>query len=343
MKAGMIMLLSNQSEYSMLLKSIKEQIQASQYRAVSAVNRELISLYWNIGRSILDNQAREGWGSRFIDRLADDIKMDFPTITGFSVRNLKYMRKFAEEYPDFEFVQTVSAQITWSHNIALMDKIKDKQERIWYINKSIENGWSLNVLLHQIETNLYIRQVIAEKTTNFERLLPLPQSELAMETLKDPYVFDFITLKESMKEADLEQELIGKITHFLLELGAGFAFIGNQYHLSVGDEDFYIDLLFYNTKLRCYFVIELKTGKFKPEYAGKLNFYLSAVDAMLKTEHDGPSIGIILCKEKNKLVAEYALRDMTKPIGVSEYKLFSTLPEDLRSIVPEIEDIEQLE
>lgn len=337
------MLLSNQSEYSMLLKSIKEQIQASQYRAVSAVNRELISLYWNIGRSILDNQAREGWGSRFIDRLADDIKMDFPTITGFSVRNLKYMRKFAEEYPDFEFVQTVSAQITWSHNIALMDKIKDKQERIWYINKSIENGWSLNVLLHQIETNLYIRQVIAEKTTNFERLLPLPQSELAMETLKDPYVFDFITLKESMKEADLEQELIGKITHFLLELGAGFAFIGNQYHLSVGDEDFYIDLLFYNTKLRCYFVIELKTGKFKPEYAGKLNFYLSAVDAMLKTEHDGPSIGIILCKEKNKLVAEYALRDMTKPIGVSEYKLFSTLPEDLRSIVPEIEDIEQLE
>ena len=330
-------------EYRQLLSSIKEQIQTSQFRAISAVNRELIALYWNNGRLILDNQKRDGWGSRFIDNLAADIKLDFPEMTGFSVRNLQYMRKFAQEYPDFEFVQTVSAQIAWSHNVLLLDKIGDAKERKWYMVKCAENGWSLNVLRHQLETRLYERQAIAEKTTNFKSTLPSPQSELAEETLKDPYIFDFITLTESLKEADLERALVAKITRFLLELGAGFAFLGNQYPITVGDEDFYIDLLFYNTKLRCYFVIELKTGKFKPEYAGKLNFYLSAVDDMLKTENDNPSVGILLCKEKNKMVAEYALRDMTKPIGVSEYKVFSELPDDLRKALPAIERLEELE
>jgi len=330
-------------EYRQLLSSIKEQIQTSQFRAISAVNRELIALYWNNGRLILDNQKRDGWGSRFIDNLAADIKLDFPEMTGFSVRNLQYMRKYAQEYPDFEFVQTVSAQITWSHNVLLLDKIGDAKERKWYMVKCAENGWSLNVLRHQLETRLYERQAIAEKTTNFKSTLPSPQSELAEETLKDPYIFDFITLTESLKEADLERALVAKITRFLLELGAGFAFLGNQYPITVGDEDFYIDLLFYNTKLRCYFVIELKTGKFKPEYAGKLNFYLSAVDDMLKTENDNPSVGILLCKEKNKMVAEYALRDMTKPIGVSEYKVFSELPDDLRKALPAIERLEELE
>jgi len=330
-------------EYRQLLSSIKAQIQTSQFRAISAVNRELIALYWNIGRLILDNQQRDGWGSRFIDNLAADIKLDFPEMTGFSVRNLQYMRKYAQEYPDFEFVQTVSAQITWSHNVLLLDKIGDAKERKWYMVKCAENGWSLNVLRHQLETRLYERQAIAEKTTNFNNTLPSPQSELAEETLKDPYIFDFIALTENLKEADLERELIAKITRFLLELGAGFAFLGNQYPITVGDEDFYIDLLFYNTKLRCYFVIELKTGKFKPEYAGKLNFYLSAVDDMLKTENDNPSVGILLCKEKNKMVAEYALRDMTKPIGVSEYKVFSELPDDLRKALPAMERLEELE
>jgi len=264
-------------------------------------------------------------------------------MTGFSVRNLKYMRKFAQEYPDYEFVQTVSAQITWSHNVLLLDKTGDAKEREWYMVKCAENGWSLNVLRHQLESRLYERQALAEKTTNFNSTLPSPQSELAEETLKDPYVFDFITLSENLKEADLERELIAKITRFLLELGAGFAFLGNQYSITVGDEDFYIDLLFYNTKLRCYFVIELKTGKFKPEFAGKLNFYLSAVDDLLKTKGDNPSVGILLCKEKNKMVAEYALRDMTKPIGVSEYKVFSELPDDLRKALPAIERLEELE
>lgn len=337
------MLPSNQNEYKSLLASVKEQIQSARFRAVSVVNRELICLYWNIGKLILDNQEKAGWGSKFIDSLAADIRSGFPEITGFSVRNLKYMRKFAEEYPDLEFVQTLSAQITWSHNIALMDKTKDPQERIWYIQKSIENGWSLNVLIHQIATNLYSRQALADKTTNFGRLLPPPQSDLAEETLKDPYVFDFVTLTERIKEVELERALVSKITRLMLELGTGFAFIGNQYHIAVGNSDFYIDLLFYNTKLRCYFVIELKTGEFKPEYAGKLNFYLSAVDELLKSEHDHPSIGMILCKKKDKVVAEYALRDMTKPIGVSEYKLFEELPEDLRRIVPELEDLERLE
>ncbi|MDL2218471.1 PDDEXK nuclease domain-containing protein [Christensenellaceae bacterium OttesenSCG-928-M15] len=335
--------LSNHDEYKRLLNDIKQQIQSSQFRAISAVNRELILLYWNIGKLILENQQNEGWGSKFIDNLAADIKLDFPEITGFSVRNLKYMRKFALEYSDIEFVQTVSAQITWSHNILLLDKIAGHEARKWYMEKSVENGWSLNVLRHQIETNLFERQAIAEKTTNFNSMLPSPQSELAEETLKDPYIFDFITLSENLKEADLERELTAKIARFLLELGAGFAFLGNQYHLTVGGEDFYIDMLFYNTKLRCYFVIELKTGKFKPEYAGKLNFYLSAVDDILKSKEDNPSIGILLCKEKNKIVTEYALRDMTKPIGVSEYKVFSELPEDLRNALPAIERLEELE
>jgi len=330
-------------EYKHLLKNIKEQIQSSQFRAISTVNRELIVLYWNIGKLILDNQQKDGWGSKFIDNLATDIKLDFPEITGFSVRNLKYMRKFAQEYPDFEFVQAALAQITWYHHIALLDKVKDASARKWYVQKTAENGWSRNVLVHQIEIQLYERQAIAEKTTNFERMLPSPQSELAEETLKDPYIFDFIKLSENLKEADLEKELTAKITRFLLELGAGFAFLGNQYHLSVGDEDFYVDLLFYNTKLRCYFVIELKTGKFKPEFAGKLNFYLSAVDDILKTDGDNPSVGILLCKEKNKMVAEYALRDMTKPIGVSEYKVFSELPDDLRNALPAMERLEDLE
>ena len=336
------MLFAN-DEYGHLLKNIKEQIQSAQFRAISTVNRELISLYWNIGKLILDNQQRDGWGSKFIDNLAVDIKSDFPEITGFSVRNLKYMRKFAQEYPDFEFVQASLAQITWYHHIALLDKVKDTSERKWYIQKTTENGWSRNILVHQIETKLYERQAIVEKTTNFNRILPSPQSELAEETLKDPYIFDFITLSENLKEADLEQALIAKITRFLLELGAGFAFLGNQYHLSVGDEDFYIDLLFYNTKLRCYFVIELKTGKFRPEFAGKLNFYLSAIDDILKTDDDNSSVGILLCKEKNRIIAEYALRDMTKPIGISEYKLFSELPHDLRSAIPAIERLEDLE
>ncbi|MEF2910718.1 MAG: PDDEXK nuclease domain-containing protein, partial [Phascolarctobacterium sp.] len=254
---------------------------------------------------------------------------------------LKYMAKFAEIYPDREFVQQVVAQIPWGHNIVLLDKVADMDERKWYIKKSAENGWSRNVLVHQIESNLYQRQVLADKVTNFDHRLPSPQSELAAQTMKDPYVFDFIPFREDMLERDIEQALVRDVTKLLLELGTGFAFLGNQYHLNVGGDDFYIDLLFYNLNLRCYVVIELKTGDFKPEYAGQLNFYLSAVDGILKKEQDNPSIGLLLCKSKNNVVAEYSLKDISKPIGVSEYKITSSLPDDLEKQLPSVEDIQK--
>lgn len=327
--------------YINFFKNIKNKIIDSQRKAVIAVNTEIIMLYWEIGNLILEKQGSYGWGSKIIDNLAMDLKGAFPEIKGFSSRNLKYMRKLADEYRDIEFVQQVVAQISWSHNIILMDKVADIEIRKWYIQKSIENGWSRNILLNQISYNLYERQALENKITNFDKTLVDPQSELATQTLKDPYVFDFLTLSEDAKEKDLEAQLVKHITKFLLELGSGFAFVGNQYHLEIGGDDYYIDLLFYHLKLRCYVVIELKTGKFKPEYAGKLNFYLSAVDDLLKTENDNPSIGIILCKEKNKLIAEYALKDMTKPIGVSEYKILQNIPEELKSSLPTVEEIEE--
>ena len=250
------------------------------------------------------------------------------------------MAKFAAEYPEREFVQQAVAQIPWGHNIIIMDKIESKEQRIWYIKKVIENGWSRDVLVHQNESGLYERQEIVEKITNFERHLPEPQSELAVQTMKDPYVFDFIALKEDMKERDIEQALVKDVASLLLELGTGFAFVGNQYHLNVGGDDFYIDLLFYNLNLRCYVVIELKTGDFKPEYAGQLNFYLSAVDGILKKDTDNPSIGLLLCKNKNNLVAEYALKDMSKPMGVSQYEITKSLPKEYENQLPSVEDLQ---
>lgn len=275
-----------------------------------------------------------------MDNLAKDIKLSFPSATGFSVRNLKYMAKFAQAYSDREFVQMVSAQIPWSHNIAILEKMKAPEQRIWYIQKTAENGWSHNVLIHQIESGLYQRQVITDKISNFEHRLPAPQSELAVQTMKDPYIFDFIPFREDMVERDIERVLVQDVTKLLLELGTGFAFLGNQYHLDVGGDDFYIDLLFYNLNLRCYMVIELKTGEFKPEYAGQLNFYLSAVDGLVKQPQDNPTIGLLLCKSKNNLVAEYSLKDMSKPIGVSEYRVTSSLPAELEKQLPSVEDIQ---
>ncbi len=329
-------MLINNSDYLGIIDDIKNQIHIARHKAVLGANKELICLYWNIGKIINDNSS---WGNKFIENLARDIKLEFPSVTGYSVRNLKYMAKFQSEYADFQIVQTLSAQLTWSHNTTLLDKIKDKNIRTWYAKKCIENGWSINVLTHQIELNLYERQVLSGKVQNFSDILPSPQSELAMQTMKDPYIFDFITADENANERHIETELVRNITKLLLELGTGFAFLGNQYHLEVGDEDFYIDLLFYNLKLKCYVVIELKTDKFKPEYAGKLNFYLSAVDGILKSETDNPSIGILLCKKKNDIIAEYALKDMTKPMGISEYKLTGTLPEKLEDTLPSAEDI----
>ena len=333
-----LQMLMNSGEYLDLVQSIKQEIQSAQYRAALNVNRELICLYYDIGSAINEHKT---WGNKFIENLATDIRLAFPEAKGYSVRNLKYMAKFATTYPDREFVQTVSAQIPWSHNVAILDKVKTEEQREWYIRKTAENGWSHSVLVHQIESNLYERQVIANKVNNFETHLASPQSELAAQTMKDPYVFDFIPFKEDMMERDIEQALVKDVTKLLLELGTGFAFLGNQYHLNVGGDDFYIDLLFYNLNLRCYVVIELKTGEFKPEYAGQLNFYLSAVDGILKKENDHPSIGLLLCKSKNDLVAEYALKDMSKPMGVSAYKVTSSLPEELQRQLPSIEDIEK--
>lgn len=331
-------MLINSSEYFETIEQIKSEIKAAQYKAAVSVNQELILLYHSIGELINTHRV---WGSKFIDSLAKDIKIAFPSVKGYSVRNLKYMAKFAATYPDRQFVQTVSAQIPWSHNIAILDKVKDPDQRIWYIQKTAENGWSHNVLIHQIESGLYERQVIANKISNFESRLPSPQSELAIQTMKDPYIFDFIPFKEDMVERDVERALVHDVTKLLLELGTGFAFLGNQYCINVGGDDFYIDLLFYNLNLRCYVVIELKTGDFKPEYAGQLNFYLSAVDGILKKEQDNPSIGLLLCKSKNDLVAEYSLKDMSKPIGVSEYQVTSNLPIELEKQLPSVEDIQK--
>ena len=330
-------MLINSEEYLSTIESIKQNIRTAQYRATISVNKELLLLYHSIGLVINEHKA---WGNKFVENLAADIKLAFPDVTGYSVRNLKYMAKFALRFPDREFVQAVLAQITWYHHITLMDKVKSADEHIWYAEQAAKNGWTRNVLVHQIESGLYQRQVLVEKVSNFENRLPSPQSELALQTMKDPHIFDFIPFKEDMRERDMEHALVKDVTKLLLELGTGFAFLGNQYHLNVGGDDFYIDLLFYNLNLRCYVVIELKTGEFKPEYAGQLNFYLSAVDGILKKEHDNPSIGLLLCKSKNDLVAEYSLKDMSKPIGVSAYRVTSNLPEELEKQLPSIEDIQ---
>ena len=331
-------MLMNSNEYLNIVESIKQEIRTAQYRATVSVNRELLVLYHSIGEVINEHKT---WGNKFVENLATDIKMSFPDATGYSVRNLKYMAKFALRFPEKKIVQAALAQITWYHHIALMDKVKNADEHIWYAEQVAKNGWSRNVLGHQIESGLYQRQVLAEKVSNFESRLPSPQSELAVQTMKDPYIFDFIPFKEDMIERDIEQALVKDVTKLLLELGTGFAFLGNQYHLNVGGDDFYIDLLFYNLNLRCYVVIELKTGEFKPEYAGQLNFYLSAVDGILKKEQDNPSIGLLLCKSKNDLVAEYSLKDMSKPIGVSAYQITSNLPEELERQLPSVEDIQK--
>lgn len=331
-------MLINDNQYLSVIENIKAKIGKAQFKAAVSVNRELIMLYYNIGLIINENKT---WGNKFIENLARDIKLAFPNSTGYSVRNLKYMAKFAAEYSDIEFVQQVVAQLPWGHNVVLLDKITDNVKRKWYIELCAENGWSRNVLIHQIETGLYERQIKAEKISNFENRLPAPQSELAIQTMKDPYIFDFISFKEDMVERDIENALVKEITALLLELGTGFAFLGNQYHLNIGGDDFYIDLLFYNINLRSYVVIELKTGDFKPEYAGQLNFYLSAVDGILKKDTDNPSIGLLLCKSKNNLVAEYSLRDMSKPIGISEYKITNSLPEELEKQLPSVEDIQK--
>jgi predicted nuclease of restriction endonuclease-like (RecB) superfamily len=292
------------TDYADWVARLKQQIAQVQQRAAVAVNRELIGLYWQIGHDILQRQQRRGWGAKVIDRLAHDLRQAFPNTKGFSPRNLKYMRAFAEAWPDGDFVQQAAAQLPWFHVCTLLDKLKGREEREWYAARALEHGWSRNILVMQIETRLLQRQGTA--ATNFAMRLPPPQSEMAQATLKDPYIVDFLGLADDAHERDMEQGLVGHVTKFLLELGAGFAFVGRQYRLDVGGDEFYIDLLFYHVKLRCYVVVELKATPFKPEYAGQLNFYLSAIDAQVKAPDDNPTIGLLLCKEQNRTVAEYA-------------------------------------
>lgn len=325
-------------KYSNFLSDLKTHVASSQYKAARSINKELMLLYHYIGQSILNAQQQEGWGAKIIDQLSKDLRSEFPDMKGFSVRNLKYMRKFAEEYPDLIFVQEVLAQLTWYHNVTLMDKISDKEVRTFYIKNAIEYGWSCNIMVMQIETGLHKRQ--EQAVTNFKAKLPSPQSDLAHYTLKDPYIFDFLSVGQEAHEREIEKGLVEHIEKFLLELGEGFSFVGRQYHLDVGGKDFYIDILFYHLKLRCFVVIELKDGDFKPEYAGKMNFYLSVVDDLVKHPTDEPSIGLILCKSKDNVLAEYTLRDMTKPIGLAEYRLLENLPEKLKTALPTIEELE---
>ena len=324
--------------YADWLRELKTRIHGAQQRATLAVNRELVLLYWQIGRDILARQASQGWGAKVIERLAHDLRTAFPEMKGFSRANLMYMRAFAQAWPDAEFVQQAVGQLPWGHNLVLLSKLKTEQDRRWYAAKAIEHNWSRNVLVMQIETRL--RERNGNAVTNFDERLPKPQSDLARESIKDPYRFDFLGLTDEAQEREIEYALVKHVTEFLLELGAGFAFVGRQVLLDVGGEEFFIDLLFYHLKLRCYVVVELKAGKFKPEHLGQLGFYLTAVDRQVKTEHDQPAIGLLLCKSKNKVVAEYALGDKSQPMGVAEYRLIESLPAELQTSLPSIEQIE---
>jgi predicted nuclease of restriction endonuclease-like (RecB) superfamily len=326
------------NDYEAFLRSLTTRIAQAQVRAALAVNHELVVLYWQIGCDILARQQQQGWGAKVIEQLSHDLRRAFPDLKGFSRRNLLYMRAFAEAWPEETIVQGTLAQLPWYHNLTLLEKTGSPEERLWYAQQAITHGWSRDVLVHQIEGGLHMRQ--GQALTNFTRTLPPPQSDLARQVLKDPYNFDFLSLGPEAQERDLERGLLAHLRAFLLELGVGFAFVGSQYHMEIGGQDFYLDLLFYHLRLRCYLVIDLKIGEFKPEDAGKMNFYLAALDDTLRHADDQSSIGLILCKGKNQVIVEYALRDMHKPIGVAEYRLTQALPESFKGNLPTIEELE---
>jgi predicted nuclease of restriction endonuclease-like (RecB) superfamily len=372
----MLTMLKNK-DYIIWLNDFKTKIRTAQIKAAVQVNSELLLLYWDFGKMINEKLSKAKWGNAVLDQLSKDLMDEFPEMKGFSKANLYFIqrwflfynqkiKKVSQVVTQIQTALKMSQVVTqskvskkiegragltpdlilqllklvpWGHNREIITKCKDIEEALFYVVETIQNNWSRSALLHQIELNLYKRQ--GEAINNFKLTLPKLQSDLAKETLKDPYNFDFLTLSKDVFERDIEKGLVEHITKFLLELGAGFAFVGKQYHLEVGGEDFYIDLLFYHLKLRCYVVVELKTTKFKPEYAGKLNFYLSAVDDLLKTKAEKPTIGILICKERNKVMAEYALKDINKPIGISEYKLTEAIPKEFKSSLPSIEELEK--
>lgn len=327
--------------YLQFIEEIKNEIQRQRLSVVLKANTSMICLYWNVGNAILKKQKEEGWGAKVIDRMSKDVKDAFPDMSGFSPRNIKYMRKFAECWPDYEIVQRVAAQIPWRSNISLMDKLSDEKSRIWYAQKTIENGWSKTILDMQIESKLMERS--GKAVNNFSVALPPPDSDLANQVFKDPYLFDFLGTDIPRREVEIERKLTEHIQNFLLELGQGFAFVGRQVHLEVGGQDFYIDLLFYHLKLRCYVVIELKACDFEPGFISQLNMYQNIVNDILRHPDDKPTIGLLLVKGKNKTVVEYSLAGYQNPIGVAEWKeqIVKVLPDDLKGSLPSIEEIEK--
>ena len=335
----MIQSIIKTGDYLAFIQDIKQRIQGAQIKASVAVNQALLHLYWELAERIVAKQQESAWGDGFLLQMSSDLQVEFPDMKGFSLRNLKYMRQWFQFWSAEPAIgQQLVAQIPWGHNLVIISKIKTTEQALFYVQQTIQNNWSRVVLTHQIESGLHLRE--GKAVTNFQSTLPAPHSDLARQMLKDPYHFDFLMLKERHDEQELENALIEHITRFLLELGAGFSYLGRQYKLEVDGDEFFIDLLFYHVRLHCYVVVELKTVKFKPEFAGKLNFYISAVDDILKAEQDHPTIGILICKSKKDTVVEYALRNINKPIGVSEYTITQNLPEELKSSLPSIEEIE---
>ncbi len=344
-------------KYSEIIEQLKQKIRQARVQSIITVNTHMLSIYWEIGDTIARQEKEEGWGKKIVETLAKDLKAEFPEMKGFSPRNIRYMRDFALAYPDFvilqalpakldagenlkesEVLQAQLAKLTWYHHVTLLDKVKDLRERQFYINHTVQNGWSRDIMVHQIESGLYKRQ--GQITSNFKHTVAPDQSELVQQLFKDPYKFDFIYLGQQSKERDLEDALINQLKNFLIELGQWFAFMGRQYRVMVGDNEYFYDLLFYHTRLKRYIVIELKIDEFKPEYKGKMEYYLTIADEQLKSATDDPTIGLILCKTKDGLVAEYALRDSSKPIGIAEYNLRESLPENIKGILPSIEELE---
>ncbi len=326
--------------YQELLQGLKTRIRSAQVRAALAVSRELVLLYWSIGRELSERFEREDWGGKIIDRLAHDLQTEFPGVEGYSPRNLRYMRSLAEAWPDEEILQRLIAKLPWGHNLRVLDRIKDRSTREWYLEAALEYGWSQDVLVLQIKSRLHERE--GKALTNFQRALPPADSDLAEQILKDPYNFDFLTVRERAHEREVERGLLTHLRDLLLELGKGFAFIGSQVPVQVDGETFYIDLLFYHVRLHCYFVIELKTGRFQPEWAGKLSFYLSAVDNLMRSSSDGRSVGLLLCESHRRTIVEYTLQNIDQPIGVSSYRITRELPAQIRDQVPTVEDLKEV-
>ena len=329
------------ADYGHLLQSVKKQIQKSRIRAYRTVNKELIQLYWNIGKEISERQESEGWGKSVVKRLSNDLRMEFPGTSGFSSQNLWYMRQFYSEYKEFTNLQQLVGEIPWGHNLLILSKVKDSREKEYYLRMTAKMGWSRNVLLHQIETQAHKRHMLDSKQHNFNDTLPSALAEQADRAMKDVYALDFLGITKPVVEREFERQLINQIRNVLLEFGHGFAFIGNQYQIKLGEEVYFIDLLFYHRKLKCLVAIELKSGKFKPEYAGKMNFYLNLLNESVREPDENPSIGIILCGNRNRMVVEYALKGIDRPMGVAGYELTKHLPSDLADKLPQPEELER--